>query len=1752
MGLTMDKVSAEDSGRPGVGDGSNGPEMSPKGVSPYATGGGGVTFERKVAAQYLAHLLLGDDAPEFGNGRRAVSVAFQQAPSHAVDDLVVSAALPDELEPSLVLALAVRRSPKFVVSNTPAQKLIGQFVRAVTGDSADEPEHRFGLVVSGQRDHARQLAYLADLAAKQIDERGFFDLILTPGKFDTGIRRRLCHLEKLVQHALDDLGVAEAGECSAREWTWQLLSKLTVLMPQLEAPDERDWSGVVNNLRSAARDSDLIVASSLRDRLVELASEYSPSAARVDLAMLRRASHSLLDLSIRRHQAAWQILGGIDQQAREFVRAEIKAVDDERFFCLDRGAKVGELVNTVSGNEAVVVSGESGVGKSALAVLGLTSAADADPEDLQVLCINLRQIPKLAIEFEGTLRHPLSALLSELSAPQRMLVVDGADSVTEDRRDAFCRLVAAARMSGLKLVAITSIDSKQVVLDAVRDRFDTGVAEFVVPPLDDSELDEIVGIFPELVPLNANPRSRELLRRLVVVDLLVRAKVSGIPLTDADAMKEVWFGLVRRREMSDRGFPDARETALLRLAALELGESERLEVVNSIDPAALNGLRRDGLLRNPDRDLFKIGPEFVHDEVRRYAVARLLLASDNPASSLIRFGSPRWSLAAAQLACQAWLEQPHTSAMPLRGRLAALQASFDTLDASPGSRWGDVPSEAVLKLANPEALLRDAWPGLLADDSAGLRRFARLVDQRLRDNNGIVDLLAVEPIIALLLEDSAPWRSGKHVEELLRDWLHAHIVADASVGQPLRIRLREHLLETCAEGDRRLTEERDAAVAARAARTPEEVERERRFMAEHGDLFSEIGYGGQTPRRKQRDKLPREITDKVIVELLALLGPDLGDDGERILGRVAKNAPSWLGPAVEQPLAGRALASGRRGFLAELTEAYYLDDETDIAGFDLLEDGIRRHRARSIYVPQTAWYRGPFMSLFQSDFRNGVRVLNRLLNHAARARVGKLARLGQSDLPFDSGIAIPYENELQITGTRRLYVGDEHVWRWYRGTGVGPYPCMSALQALERVCDQLIESNIPIRNLAAVLLDGCENLAMVGLIVGLLVRHLERSERLLAPYLAEPLIWRLEFARMPGELGGFKADSEGLVAPDRQNWSLRETAMFMVVKATGERIEELRAVGEVLVENARQLVEPGKDREPARVDSGTDADGKQLITLARAWASSLDRSNYRVRETEDGFSIETTPPADVAQALQDTGEDLKRTSETTRLFIRYGIDHKKENAADIGVDELVADIAVARTLLETLPPSKSHDPWNMDAWAALDASAMVAAAALEAHLVKDAGLPDEALSFCAELVVEVGNSAAEPRPFEFDDSFYEPGARRSAARVLPLLLLPVAADLRAVIDGTDGSTALERAFGACVTLAGAVADEVRLYLARGLDRVWEKPCAENGCCHHELGWRIVAETMRYCVIGDWDRNAGRPVILPLQEPFTESLARAADDSIIVSRLDPAVRALAPAAVANICIAPQAQDLLSVLLAAQRRSLLSHEHEDPDPRDSHTLVSARALLTLARDSSDAALYEHIDAYADNPTLLEKLLEAMSAAGEETPERAATAKRIWPGVIRYVLQLDQSGQTPFRETHYGEGGALASLIPNPTGELPYLYREVNGKPIKWWNPLEMVSEVEAWLVPAVGNPRCVDQLIGFLDALGPDDQVRVGLPWVAKLVKDNSNLIANRSYLLPTWLIEIRPVAADTELLAIWQQIVDDLVVADVARLAPYSV
>ena len=247
-----------------------------------------------------------------------------------------------------------------------------------------------------------------------------------------------------------NLGVAEADRTLVQRRAWQLLAALTVSMPRLESPDETDWSAVANSLIPVARGSDLTAASQLRDRLVTLAGEYSPRSARVDLTLLRRDAHTTLDPTKRYHQRGWQALDHLHRGALASVHDEITASDRARRVRLDRSTVAAGRLATAADVAAVVVSGESGVGKSALALLRLPAAGVADPDSVQALCINLRQVPKLTVQFEATLGCPLSTLLCELGAPQRMLIVDGADAVAEGMDDAFRYLVDAAQGSDVE------------------------------------------------------------------------------------------------------------------------------------------------------------------------------------------------------------------------------------------------------------------------------------------------------------------------------------------------------------------------------------------------------------------------------------------------------------------------------------------------------------------------------------------------------------------------------------------------------------------------------------------------------------------------------------------------------------------------------------------------------------------------------------------------------------------------------------------------------------------------------------------------------------------------------------------------------------------------------------------------------------------------------------------------------------------------------------------------------------------------------------------------------------------------------------------------------------------------------------------------------------------------------------------------------------------------------------------------------
>ncbi len=77
----------------------------------------------------------------------------------------------------------------------------------------------------------------------------------------------------------------------------------------------------------------------------------------------------------------------------------------------------------------VLITGESGTGKSAL-TLSTAQALDLTSDEFQHVALNLRRVPETVSRLSSDLGMPLRAVLSEMTAKSRVLIVDAADGRT--------------------------------------------------------------------------------------------------------------------------------------------------------------------------------------------------------------------------------------------------------------------------------------------------------------------------------------------------------------------------------------------------------------------------------------------------------------------------------------------------------------------------------------------------------------------------------------------------------------------------------------------------------------------------------------------------------------------------------------------------------------------------------------------------------------------------------------------------------------------------------------------------------------------------------------------------------------------------------------------------------------------------------------------------------------------------------------------------------------------------------------------------------------------------------------------------------------------------------------------------------------------------------------------------------------------------------------------------------------------------
>ncbi|MEW9527375.1 hypothetical protein [Microbispora sp. NPDC049125] len=1660
-----------------------------RGSSTYATGGGGVSFAHRVATVYLASVLT--------KARRAEAselpvrrVSFQTGPAHPVDDLLLECG-DDAAE--VTLAVACRATPNFVQSDDKTVKLVKSLLAEV--EKFDSDSHQVAVATAGWSNQWEQLATVCDIARANNDLKSFQASMDVDDRWSKPVRERLSQFLKMVDKAVEG-GISPE---KALQLAWRLLGRLHVLRFAVQSPDEGDRTAVATSLDGVAAAQ--VDGTVVRDRIEVEATRYDATGAVVDLNLLRRDLHVVLDSAATRRQRAWTVIAEHRKLALAGVRTTIgdeSSGGPVEIAFTGRREQLAEALRAAGARgSALLISGESGIGKSALTLSAIEKLEAADPAGFEAVVVNFRSLPQTSLELHAVLGMSMAQVLAELSAPSRVLVVDAADAALERSAGLLSDLVLAAAAAGVGVAAVTSDQASSFVREQLELGFGRPISSFTMKPLEDEDISVVSDHFPLLRAVLRDLPANSLLRRPVVLDLLARTGLEpDSSMGEWECLQLVWSKVVRGDGRPGVGSAEAREQTLLAVAASTMQLPENRRPGAGIDAAAVDALRRDHLLApaSPYRDQ----PEFAHDEVRRYATAILLVRGQSPTELLGAAGVPRWALSAATLACKGLLKAP--SARPIRV-FVQLLSQFTLFAAAHGPRWADVPVEAVLETRSAYECLKAAF----ANESVGLvlGDVVRVVQQR-HKVNALVDPGISTPVVQILLDEEAPWDVSEESFELLADWLQALSLADVPAGNELRIRLRGRLLAYWGSFPPR-------------------------------DTSGDVPPSWMPERRRRRRKLDYHLTKAEFVETLALLGPDIDEAAEACLRAIADDAPAFLAPAADSPLSARALAQKNPELLATLMEAYYIDDEH---GWHR-DEGVRGHQGRwtSFGPPFFQYYFGGFWQLFQSaPLRTSVRVLNNILNSGARARVETPSRLNSTGV-FAKPVAEPgAESEaetngadeegedqgavLNLDGTARLYVGDSHVWSWYRGTSAGPYSAMSALQAMERLADGWLSQGVSPRKVVEVLLNGCENLAVPGMLFGLLVRHLENVGSELDPFLAEPVLWELEFGRRMSEYFGLRATTEGLVNLERRQWTPREVAAWLMTHGGQERAEVLKKVAEQLVENGDRLgISP---------------------ELTKNWAASLDSDQYRITQHGDQYYIEVVPPPEI-QAAQETHAAYEELVQTTmRLQNRYWGSAKYEaDYVPPSSKEIAADLAAGRSLLESDGDQMPTRP--------MDAVAHVVRAAVERAAAGDIDALGGEGTFATEFVLGVALSFQAAKDQRHEGQYFDLGADRAVAQALPAFLTSA---MTAPLEAAGGST--DDVAEAGFAMAGKASLETRLYLARGCDLVWAAPCHGDPCVHRTaLNW--LAESARIAEIGPWDQHAQRRPNVQIVGDVAERLQELAGDSIDIAVLDAAVRGLGAAASSDHCCTDDAATLLAALLDVERRAMVEQEEKGwtADDRGTHTLVAARALLEgFAKNGNGRPVLEHLDVLRADAGLMSNFLHGLAAVGAENERLAEAARGVWPLLLRHAIGYLSDDPSPYQDHHWGDWAA-AALLPDPLPWTQGLYNEVIGAPIDWVRAEDLVGLIDDWSPAAHGQVKCVDGLIGILRKLSVEVQVTRGLRWVSDLCIQDGRVTVKQSRLSNNWLKEVRSTAEELGHLNEWQMLVDSLVVAGNEGLAPHS-
>ena len=776
-----------------------------------------------------------------------------------------------------------------------------------------------------------------------------------------------------------------------------------------------------------------------------------------------------------------------------------------------------------------------------------------------------------------------------LGAQDRIVIlVDSTERILErGTRDAFSDLISLAAGNPAIRIVLTCRDySTELVRRALLQGMRISSTVLDVPPLTDSELDEVAGAYPALAAPLSNTELREVLRNPYFLDKALELPWSAgeaLPETEREFRHRFWRDVIRAEAAAPAGMPARREAAFLGVA---IGRAQALSPFVSsadLDQDGMEALKRDSLIVSLDEQ-----PDLVstsHDVLEDWAILRWLDARLEAAGGTLVGMASIGTHPAIRRSYRRWLAE-----LLARDSRAAERLFDDAFaDENVSAHFRDDTITTLLGADTAPVLLTSRGTQLTANNAALLKRVIRL--------------------LRVACVGTPTWSSGDVA-------LPAAFSEPVGSSWPVVLRLVEDNIDEFSPSERvaliGLLEDATSGLSWRAP-TLDGAE----FVAGIAYRILEDfgGYHAEDSRRrvlKVIAKVPKADAERFeavlrgTVEAHGRLDAVAEDFRKMILFgmhgmQAARDLPDLVVSVAEDSL----LATDRD---AESYDYWDLDLGLPFGLTPLLDH----------HSVQTSAIQGPWLHLLRHHPTTGLAFLNRVFNHSANTYA-----------EIAGGTALEPAEKIQLTfpdGERKTHWGNQRLWNLFRGSSVGPYVLISMLMALERfLLDVADERPDDLDALLTSILMSTESGAVAAVVASVATARPQGAGETLLALLSAPAYIELDRGRLVAESGA--AATSGMAA---SMLSSAESTVYADERAKADGLPHRQGQLETAI------LELQLGPFAPRVASALDAHTRSLPPVSaqtesdRLWRLALHRMDLRkhkLSQPEEQISDDNHPTA---------------------------------------------------------------------------------------------------------------------------------------------------------------------------------------------------------------------------------------------------------------------------------------------------------------------------------------------------------------------------------------------------------------------------------------------------------------------------------------------------------------------------------------------